>query len=128
MAIMGAFVENGSWEGFALAIGKDYWTPENPNARFPRPQKNTQKNTQPSDRWVQRAAYMRLKNVQLGYTVPTALAERAGVSTMRIYAGGTNLFTVSGLKEWGGDGETVTGRSDYYPALKSYTIGLNIKL
>ena len=128
MAIWGAFVENGSWEGFALKVGKDYWTPENPNARFPRPQKNSNKNSEPSEWWVESASYLRLKNVQLGFTVPDRIGSRAGLGRMRVFAGGTNLFTISGLNEWGIDAETVTGRSDYYPAVKSYTIGMNVDL
>jgi TonB-linked SusC/RagA family outer membrane protein len=128
MAVWGAFVENGSWEGFALAKGRDYWTPENPNARFPRPQKNSNKNSEPSDWWVESAAYLRLKNVQLGYTLPEGIGRRAGLGRMRVFAGGTNLFTISGLNDWGIDAETVTGRSDYYPALRSYTVGLNLDL
>lgn len=128
MAIMGAYVENGSWEGFALKIGEDYWTPEDPDARFPRPQKQTQKNTEPSDHWVIDASYFRLKNVQLGYTLPQSLTDRAGLRRMRLYVGGTNLFTRSDLTEWGTDAETVTGRTDYYQPVKTYTIGLNVDL
>lgn len=126
MAIWGAFVENGSWEGFALAIGKDYWTPENPDALFPRPQKQTTKNTEPADKWVENAAYLRVKNVQLGYTLPAGLAGRIGLDRLRVYIGGTNLFTLSGLDKWGTDAETVSGRADYYPPVKSYTVGFNV--
>lgn len=128
MAIMGAYVENGSWEGFALEIGEDYWTPEDPDARFPRPQKQTQKNTEPADHWVIDASYLRLKNVQLGYTLPPSLTENLGLRRTRIFIGGTNLLTFSELTDWGTDAETVTGRTDYYQPVKTYTIGLNVDL
>lgn len=128
MAVWGAFVENGSWEGFTLAVGKDYWTPENPDARFPRPQKTTQKNTHPSDMWVENAAYMRLKNLQLGYTLPVSVTDKAGIGRLRVYVGGTNLLTLSGLKKWGTDAETRAGRTDYYQPVKTYTVGVNLEL
>src|SRR5690606_39949434 len=69
-------------------------------------------NTEPSDHWVVDASYFRLKNVQLGYTLPRSLTDRAGLRRMRLYVGGTNLFTRSDLTEWGTDAETVTGRTE----------------
>lgn len=128
MAIMGAFIENGSWEGFTLDIGKDYWTPENTDTRFPRPQKQSNKNTNPSDWWVLNGAYLRVKNLQLGYTFPGQLVEKAGIGRLRVYVGGTNLFTISDLNDWGFDAETPTGRSDFYPTVKTYTFGLNVEI
>jgi len=127
MMIWGAFIENGSWEGFTLAMGKDYWTPENTDARFPRPQKSANKNTEPSDWWVLDAAYLRLKNFQLGYTVPKKVLQRVGINGLRFYVGGTNLLTFSGLKKWGMDAETPAGRAgDFYQQVKTYSAGLNL--
>lgn len=126
MMLWGAFIENGSWEGFTLAIGKDYWTEDNPDARFPRPQKSSNKNTEPSDYWVLNAGYLRLKNLQLGYTLPGSLTGKVGIQQVRFYVGGTNLLTFSGLNEWGMDAETPSGRDAIYPPLKTYSLGLNI--
>lgn len=127
MAVMGAFVEAGSWEGFTLDISKDYWTPENPNARFPRPQKQQNKNTEASDWWVINASYLRLKNLQLGYTIPKQITQKIHCNRLRLFAGGTNIFTIADLNKWGIDAETNTGRSDQYPALKTWTFGVNVE-
>ncbi|MEN7547734.1 TonB-dependent receptor [Rapidithrix thailandica] len=126
MAVMGSLVEAGSWEGFTLDIAKDYWTPENPDARFPRPEKQSNRNTQPSDKWVVDGSYLRLKNLQIGYNLPEIFLDKVGMSRARVYVGGTNLFTISKLNEWGIDAEAPTGRGDFYPQLKTYTIGLNV--
>ena len=138
VSIAGSLIEAGSWEGFTIDMAKDYWTPENPDARFPRPQKRQNKNTHPSDWWIVNGAYLRVKNIQLGYSLPEHIIEKVGVKRLRIYVGGTNLFTVSDLNEWGLDAETSTlpstlagnysGRGNFYPATKTYTFGLSIGL
>lgn len=128
LALEGALIEAGSWEGFTVDIAKDYWTPENLDATFPRPQKQQTKNTQASDWWVVNGAYLRLKNVQLGYTLPARISQKAKINKFRIFAGGTNLFTVSDLNKWGIDAEAATGRAVFYPATKTYTFGINLGL
>ncbi|GAA4299880.1 TonB-dependent receptor [Compostibacter hankyongensis] len=126
MMLWGAFIENGSWEGFMLDIGKDYWTPENTDARFPRPEKSSNRDTEPSSWWTLNASYLRLKNLQLGYTFPKTLTQKIRIHNLRVYVGGTNLLTFSGLKKWGMDAETPSGRDAIYPPLKTYTVGLNL--
>lgn len=58
----------------------DYWTPENPNAAFPRYYAGANHNYQISDHWLQNAAYVRLKNLQLGYTISPKLTKSWGFS------------------------------------------------
>ena len=128
VAIMGALSEGGTWEGFTIAKAGDYWTPDNPNARFPRPQKQTLKNQEPSDWWVEDGSYVRLKNFQLGYSLSPRLINQLGFQRMRLFVGGTNLITFSNLKEWGMDAEMPVGRGTYYPPVKTYTIGININI
>jgi TonB-linked SusC/RagA family outer membrane protein len=126
VGLYGSLIEAGSWEGFTVDIVKDYWTPENTDAKFPRPQKRQKKNTRPSEWWVVNGAYLRLKNLQLGYTLPAEIMEKAGINKLRVFIGGTNLLTISELNEWGIDAETASGRGTFYPATKTYTLGLNI--
>ncbi|WP_128414636.1 SusC/RagA family TonB-linked outer membrane protein [Flavobacterium sp. Root901] len=81
----------------------DYWTPQNPDARYPRLANNgTQSNTnnfrRGSDMYLYDGAYARLKNVQLGYTLPNQAAEKLGMSNFRIYVSGQNLLTLSKVK------------------------------
>ena len=124
--ISGALTEGGNFEGFTLDIYKDYWTPDNTNARFPRPRKSVDYNTMMSDYWVVDANYIRLKNIQLGYTLPRALSRKASIEKARIYLAGSNVLTFSPLKEWGLDPEFVAGRFLYYPQTTVYTIGINL--
>ena len=124
--VSGAMIENGNFEGVALDIGKDYWTPENPNARFPKPRQGTDYNAMMSDFWIINAGYLRLKNIQLGYTFPKAWTQKLFIDKARIYAAATNVFTTSDAKEWGLDPEFLAGRFLYYPQTSVYSIGLNL--
>lgn len=81
----------------------DYWTPQNPDARYPRLANNgTQSNTnnfrRGSDMYLYDGAYARLKNVQLGYSLPAGVAEKLGMSRFRMYISGQNLLTLSKVK------------------------------
>jgi TonB-dependent starch-binding outer membrane protein SusC len=71
------------------------WTPENPNAKYPRLDKTDDKSWQLSSYYVEDGSYVRLRNLQLGYEVPTSLARwfRAG---SRLYVQAENLFTITG--------------------------------
>lgn len=124
--VSGALAEGGSFEGFTLDIFKDYWTPDNTDARFPRPRKSVDYNAYMSDYWVIDANYIRLKNIQLGYTLPKSLTSKVNIEKARIYLAGSNLLTFSPLKEWGLDPEFVSGRFLYYPQTAVYTIGVNL--
>lgn len=124
--VSGALCEGGNFEGFTLDIFKDYWTPENLDARFPRPRKSVDYNSMMSDFWVVNAGYIRLKNIQLGYTLPKNLSDRLRLDKARIYLAGSNVLTFSPLKEWGLDPEFVSGRFLYYPQTSVYTIGVNL--
>ncbi len=111
--------------GTVQEIHKDYWTPENPNASFPRLAFNAPNNTQNSSFWVKNASYLRLKNIQIGYTLPSTIIKKMGVSQLRIYANGQNLFTAD--RFWNGyDVETPVGNGDAYPQLKVYNFGINV--
>ena len=81
----------------------DFWTPENTNARFPRlaiagSASNTNNWQHGSDLFKFNAAYARLKNLTVGYTVPSKLLTKAGVKKMRVYLTGQNLVTLTKLK------------------------------
>jgi len=124
--VSGALIEGGNFEGFTLDIFKDYWTPDNTNARFPRPRKSVDYNAMMSDYWVIDAHYIRLKNVQLGYTIPRDLLQKLHIEKARVYVAGSNLLTFSPLKEWGLDPEFQSGRFLNYPQTAVYTVGVNL--
>ena len=105
---------------------KDYWTPENRDAQFPRLAFNETNNIQNSSFWMKNAAYVRLKNAQLGYTLPKAVLEKTPFSHLRFYVSGDNLSTFDSF--WDGfDVEAPVGNGGYYPQMKSFSVGVDIK-
>ena len=108
----------------------DYWTPDNPNAAYPIlvPEGNSADNFVRSDKWVRNAAYARVKNVVLGYTVPKQFTQKLKLANLRFYVSGQNLFTLSNFYD-GYDPEVSYGGSvggDFYPIMQTYTFGLNV--
>ncbi len=125
--LSGALSEIGIFEGFTHRIVTDnYWTPDRRDAKFPLPRKSDQRNVNTSDRLIIDGSYMRLKNLQLSYSVPSSVLKRTGLGTARIYFAATNLLTFSKLNEWNLDPEAQSGRGDYFPQTRLYTIGLNL--
>lgn len=104
-------------------IMKYAWTPENPDGYLPNP-KNTI-NYYTSDRFLESGSYFRLKNLQIGYTIPKTAINRLGLSNCRVYVQGGNLFTITKYK--GFDPEVSSG-VDYgnYPQSRSFIFGINI--
>jgi TonB-linked SusC/RagA family outer membrane protein len=105
-------------------IHQDYWRPDNPNAAFPRLYAGSNQNLLPSSFWVTNAAYIRLKNLQLGYTFHFTGVQPL-IKTLRVYFSGQDLWEISKMKIKYYDPEQ-TGSTGYqYPFFRSFTIGLN---
>lgn len=113
--------------GTAQEQHKDYWTPENRNAKFPRlTYGDGGSNFVRSSFWRKDASYLRLKNIQVSYTLPKAITRKFNVDRLRFYVAGQNLFTLDNF--WDGyDVETPAGNGRTYPQVKTYTIGFDIK-
>ena len=107
-------------------INTDYWTPTNTDARFPRLYAGGTQNTQVSSHWVQNAAYIRLKNLQIGYTLPRSLTEKIKISKARIFFTGEDLFTATKMWYKYYDPEDPNNVSFNYPFYRSYAVGLNL--
>lgn len=75
--------------------------------------------------WLQNASYVRLKDLQLGYTFPREITEKLHMSNLRVYYSGQNLFTISGMIK-GFDPEAPSGRGNGYPQTVVNSLGLNI--
>lgn len=120
----------------------DYWTPENPNAYYPKPYIHSaggvgpfrNKTSQTSDRYLQSAAYCRLKNLTLSYDIPSAWSQKVGLQKVQVFFSGENLLTFTNLKGMF-DPEaifTATGYSDEggknYPMNKVVSFGLIVNL
>ncbi|MBC9934849.1 SusC/RagA family TonB-linked outer membrane protein [Chitinophaga qingshengii] len=102
----------------------NYWTPDNPNAKYPRlmSQKNDN-NTMASTHYLRSGDYLRLKNLEIGYTLPQRFTKRMKVAQTRIYANGNNLVTWDKLKLY--DPEENDG-SPTYPLMRTFNFGLSI--
>lgn len=101
------------------------WTPENPNGKYPRLDTQYRDNNNcASSLWIKDGSYVRLKNVQLGYTIPTKILAKANITALRFYVTGSNLFTISGLDYL--DPETPDVNNGYYPQQRTFSFGLNL--
>lgn len=121
-----------SWYAETLSNYTDRWTEENQdiNKYFPRlEQGNAHSTTKelgtPQTRYLQNGAYIRLKNLTFGYTLPSSLLKKLPIQRVRFYYSGENLFFVSGLY----DGYKVDPENfgfEYYPIQKHHSIGVNV--
>ncbi|SMO40340.1 SusC/RagA family TonB-linked outer membrane protein [Solitalea koreensis] len=105
------------------------WTPDTPNGYLPKfyLSAENQKNLQTSTRYLQNAAYLRLKTVQLGYTFPEKWTSKLKIDKFRIYTTAENLATITKMFE-GIDPEIAIGTGKIYPLQRSFTFGLNVTL
>lgn len=117
-------------------VADNYWTPENPNARFPRPfgQGGSSNNQQVSSFWFLNSSYLRFKNVELGYTLPASVLKSINMQSIRVYVSGQNILTWSPVKDFidpemgtqGGGTSGSNSRGWYYPQQKIVSVGVNI--
>lgn len=109
------------------------WTEENPDkwAEYPRIETLNMNNTnlQVSDYWVRNASFLRLKNLQIGYTLPKSLVSKIGIQNIRVFVSGQNLLTFNSFyKGWDPENEIGTGDApSYYPVNRVLSFGLNVK-
>ena len=115
-------------EGPVLDFHIDRWTPSNPNATYPRLTMGTEStnNATKSDFWIQNAAYLRVKNLQLGYDFSGDWMKKLHLTQLRTYVSVENAFTLSAMKG-GWDPEYNGGSGRSYPVARVYSLGLNVK-
>jgi len=82
----------GEWN-VPMAYQRDHWTPEHTGAYYPRLRIDGSGNQQTQTKYLQNAAYLRLKNISLGYLVPKALTDKVGISKLRVFVSGQNVLT-----------------------------------
>ena len=130
-----AGANHGQWQSTAFVEHWDFWRPEgdalgaNTGAYYPRVAFGAVgKNFQTQTRYLQDASYMRIKNMQLGYTLPKDLTSKFGVNSLRLYASVDNLATFTKLSkifdpEGLGGG---WGAGKLYPLQRTWSLGLNL--
>lgn len=109
----------------------DSWSPQNPHATYPRPLDNTQwvqnnPANNPSSFWIKSAAYMRVKNVQVGYSLPTGWVKQIGISRARVYYSGQNLLTFSSFYKWVDPEVPAAAGGGQYPQIITNSVGINV--
>lgn len=108
-------------------VAVNHWTKANPNpnAEYPRISLNKiENNQQASTYWQRDMSFMRLKNAEIGYTIPKKYTKKIGLSSVRVYAQGTNLLTFSKFKLW--DPELDASYGNVYPTVRTVTFGVNL--
>ncbi len=116
-------------DGDPTSIWWDRWTPSNPNATFPRVWNSNSQNdpsATPSSFWVRNANYLRLKNVQIGYTLPERLLVKTGIKRARIFWTGKDLLTITKFYKWVDPEAPLGGNSYTYPMVKVNSLGINL--
>ncbi|MEX1240220.1 MAG: TonB-dependent receptor, partial [Cyclobacteriaceae bacterium] len=118
--------QSGDFGNFPLDFAEGRWTTENPNADKPRTFNREDEYwiSQANTFWFRDTDYLRLKNVQLGYTFPSSLVERVSMKTARIYVNAINLFTIDEYKinDPEADDQSLTS----YPQKKTFNVGVNV--
>lgn len=111
-----------------LFLLENSWLPENLNGEFPRPTITplSSNNAYSSTFWYRDGSYLRLKTLQIGYTVPQKVISAMGVTALRFYIQGSNLLTFSGLTKYNIDPEQPGVNNGYYPQQKTYQLGVKI--
>ena len=109
-----------------LTYWMDRWTPENPSQNLPRV--GGQNNDLVSSFYVQDASYLRLKNIEIGYTLNNALTQKINVDRLRIFFGAQNILTFTGLNYFDPEGARGSQSNRQAPLYKTITFGLNLKL
>ncbi len=123
---------NDVWIGYSDPVraafeknGINWMELENRDGSIPNPL-GSPTNTENSSRFIENGAYFRLKNLQIGYTIPSKITEKAHIDRCRLYVSGSNLFTLT--KYTGYDPEVGTAGVDYgnYPQSRTITFGINL--
>lgn len=104
----------------------DRWSPDNTDASMPRGSiENDNNNTLPSTHWLLDAGFMRLKNLEIGYSIPSSLCQKIGIDRLRAYVSGHNLlFIYDHMKDLGFDPETTDFW--YYSPQRTFNFGIDL--
>ncbi|HEV2480737.1 MAG TPA: TonB-dependent receptor [Puia sp.] len=116
----------GTVGNFPSSWADNRWSPSNPNGTYPRADDRSGEyyGNYRSTFWLRNTSFLRLKNVEVGYTFPHETLRHIGISALRVYANGFNLLTVTSLKDYDPEGNNEQGY--FYPQQKIYNLGLNV--
>ena len=118
--------QSGDFGNFLQDFADGRWTPENPTAEEPRTFNREDEYwiSQSNTYWFRKTDYLRLKNLQLGYTFPSTLVDKISMKSARLYVNAINLFTIDTFKVF--DPETDNQDGTVYPQKKTFNVGVNV--
>lgn len=127
---------SGTWGNILSDLVENRWidssisndpATENPNASFPRLRYGgSGNNYRQSTYWLRNGSYLRLKTLEIGYSIPKTIVNKIHFNSMRLFFIGTNLLTFSSFKLW--DPELGSSNGEKYPLAKMFTLGLSVNL
>jgi TonB-dependent starch-binding outer membrane protein SusC len=121
--------ESGTIGNFYSSWADNRWSPTTPDGSYPRVDERASSSVNgglyQNNFWLNNAAFLRLKNVELGYTLNTNLLSRLKLAGIRIYANAFNLFTITKVKDY--DPEGSSGSGQFYPQQRIVNAGVNVK-
>lgn len=122
---LSTFTEGKQWNFYKF----DYWTPENPNAKYRQPGAWNESLGASFSPYVSRS-FIRLQELSLSYSLPKALLQKINIARVRVFVSANNLFTITKWDGWDPEsnrGVQYLGFGSGYPTMKNYTIGLNLE-
>ena len=121
--------ESGTVGNFYSSWSDNRWSPNHSDGTYPRVSERSSSAISGglfrNNFWLNDASFARLKNIQVGYTLPAELLERFALGSVRVYANAFNLLTVTGVKDFDPEGSSESGQ--FYPQQKIINLGLNIQ-
>ena len=120
---------------YSIEAYENYWRGEGTSTEYPRPAENdANRNERMSARWLQDGSYLRIQNLQIGYTFPAGMLQKIpGVTGLRVYVGAQNLLTLTKYEGYdpdiGNDGLFYRGQDNgSYPSPRTFMIGAKLSL
>jgi TonB-linked SusC/RagA family outer membrane protein len=116
----------GTIGNFPSSWADNRWSPTNPDGTYPRvtDRSSTTYESYRNTFWLRNTAFLRLKNIQLGYSLPKNFVSKINLAGVRVYTSGFNLLTFTSLKDYDPEGADANGY--FYPQQKIYNIGINV--
>src|SRR5690606_28904763 len=118
------------WENRMISTRwRNAWSPDNPNTDVPSLKFNNAWDASESSYWVQDLSYIKLKNIQLGYAIPTSALTQRGIGKLYVYANAQNVFTLVSNDEYEGydpERNTFNNGQNMYPIPRIVSFGVNV--
>jgi len=119
----------GTSGNFFSSWADNRWSPSNPAGSYPRVETRSGSAVSgglyQNDFWLYNTAFLRLKNAEIGYSLPSGLLSKIKIENVRLYANGFNLLTFTKVKDF--DPETSSSNAQFYPQQRIINLGVNVK-